>query len=390
MKPINKHFAVALSLSISILAGSKASAQDVQTDGRSGNSITTAVPFLLIGPDSRAGGMGDAGGSTTADVSSMHWNPAKYAFAESKAGIGLDYSPWLRSLGIQDIILAYMSGYYKIDDQQTIASSVRFFSLGELTFTDNTGQVFGQYNPSEYAIDAAYIRKLSEYFSMAIAARYIHSNLGSGNISTIDFNPGNAFACDVAIYYNKDVTFLNTNSNVAWGVNISNIGTKMQYGSRKNFLPTNLRLSGASTFKFDENNSLAITLDINKLLVPTNPIYDDEGNIIAGEDPNKTVPAGIFGSFSDAPGGFKEEMQEINFASGLEYWYSNLIALRTGYFYENPNKGNRQYFTVGAGLKYDDISFDFSYLIPGKQNNPMEKTLRFSLLFNFGKKSNSL
>lgn len=376
MKPINKHFAVALSFVFIFV--SQSNAQNVQTDGRVGNAITTAVPFLLIGPDSRAGGMGDAGGATSGDASSMHWNPAKYAFAEGKGGVGLDYSPWLRSLGIQDILLAYLSGYYKIDDQQTVASSIRFFSLGELTFTDNTGQAFGQYNPSEYAIDAAYIRKLSEFFSMALAARYIHSNLGSGNISTIDFNPGNAFACDIAIYYNKDVTLFNTNNNIAWGVNISNIGTKMQYGARKNFLPTNLRISGASNFKFDENNSLAITLDMNKLLVPTDPNSD------------ATVPAGIFGSFTDAPGGFKEEMQEINFAGGLEYWYSDLLALRTGYFYENPNKGNRQYFTVGAGLKYDDIAFDFSYLIPGKQNNPLEKTLRFSLLFNFGKKGSSL
>ncbi|MCO4292809.1 type IX secretion system outer membrane channel protein PorV [Solitalea sp. MAHUQ-68] len=361
-------------------------AQNVQTDGRTGNSITTAVPFLLIGPDSRAGGMGDAGGATSPDVSSMHWNPAKYAFCERKAGVGLDYSPWLRSLGIQDITLAYLSGYYKIDDQQTLASSIRYFSLGELTFTDNTGQAYGQYSPNEYAIDASYIRKLSEYFSMAIAARFIHSNLGSGNISTIDYNPGSAFACDVAVYYNKDVSLFNTDANVAWGANISNIGTKMQYGTEKNFLPTNLRLSGATTFKFNEANSLSLTLDMNKLLVPTNPIYDDQGNIIVGEDPDKTVPEGIFGSFSDAPGGFKEELQEINFATGLEYWYNDIIALRTGYFYENPYKGNRQYVTLGAGLKYEDLCFDFSYLIPGKQNNPLEKTLRFSLLFNFGRK----
>ncbi|WP_243392472.1 type IX secretion system outer membrane channel protein PorV [Solitalea longa] len=359
---------------------------DVQTDGKRVNSITTAVPFLLIGPDSRSGGMGDAGGATGADVSSMHWNPAKYAFCSDKAGVGIDYSPWLRSLGIQDINLAYLSGYYKIDDRQTIASSFRFFSLGELIFTDNTGQQFGQYNPSEYSFDAAYIRKLSDLFSLAMAARFIHSNLGSGNVNGNDFNPGNAFACDVAVYYNKDVSLFNTDANIAWGVNISNIGTKMQYGTKKNFLPTNLRIAGASTFKFNEANSLCFTIDLNKLLVPTNPIYDDEGNIVAGEDPDKTVPGGIFGSFSDAPGGFKEELQEINIATGLEYWFSNMIALRTGYFYENPNKGNRQYVTLGTGIKYDDICFDFSYLIPGKQNNPMEKTLRFSLLFNFGQK----
>ncbi|UKJ08129.1 type IX secretion system outer membrane channel protein PorV [Solitalea lacus] len=362
----------------------------IQTDGKRVNSITTAVPFLLIGPDSRAGAMGDAGVASSPDASSMHWNPAKYAFAKEKGGIGIDYSPWLKSLGIQDINLAYLSGYYKLDNRQTIASSFRYFSLGELIFTDNTGQEFGQYNPSEYAIDAAYIRNLSDLFSIALAARFIHSNLGSGNVNGNDFNPGNAFACDVAVYYNKNVSLFNTDANVAWGVNISNIGTKMQYGTLKNFLPTNLRIGGASTFKINETNSLSVTIDFNKLLVPTNPIVDEEGTIVAGEDPNKTVPGGIFGSFSDAPGGFKEEMQEINIASGLEYWFNNIVALRGGYFYENPNKGNRQYFTLGAGLKYEDIGFDFAYLIPGKQNNPLERTIRFSLIYNFGKKPAAL
>ncbi|SMO60566.1 type IX secretion system outer membrane channel protein PorV [Solitalea koreensis] len=356
-----------------------------QPDGKARNSITTAVPFLLISPDSRAGAMGDVGAATTADVSSMHWNPAKYAFAKDGSGVGINYSPWLRSLGVNDINLAYISGYHRFDDQQTLAGSLRFFSLGDITFTDNSGNPFQQINPSEYAIDAAYIRKLSNLFSIAMAARYIHSNLGSGNFNGNEISPGNAFAADVAVYYNKNTIFLNTDANLAWGVNISNIGTKMQYGVHKNFIPTNLKIGGSSTFNFDEKNSLAIALDFNKLLVPTNPIYDSEGNIVAGKDPDKTVPAAIFGSFTDAPGGFKEELNEVSIAMGLEYWFNHLIALRTGYFYENPQKGDRRYFTLGAGIQYNSINFDFSYLVPGATKNPLDKTVRFSVLFNFGK-----
>ena len=354
------------------------------------NTITTAVPFLIISPDARAGGMGDAGVASSPDANSIHWNPSKLAFVEKKIGFAISYTPWLRKL-VPDINLAYVSFYNKLKGDQTIGASLRYFSLGNITFTDNTGNEIGQFNPAEYAFDFAYARKLSENFSGGIALRYIHSNLTGGiNVENNGTKAGNSVAADVSAYYQKEVEVGKKDAVFSFGLNISNIGAKISYTETgvKDFIPINLRLGPQLKLKLNEYNDLAFLIDFNKLLVPTPPIYDPtnvingEQQILFGKNPDVGVPEGIFNSFSDAPGGFKEEIHEINIASGMEYWYDNQFAFRAGYFYEHATKGNRKYFTLGAGLKYNVFGIDFAYLIPTDQRNPLENTLRFSLLFD--------
>lgn len=363
-----------------------------QTNGSSGvNSITTAVPFLLIAPDSRSGGMGDVGAATEADANAIHWNPAKIVFNANQGGFGVSYSPWLQAL-VDDINLAYLSGYYKIDDQQAIAGSLLFFSLGNITFTDINGAIKGDFNPNEFALDGAYSRRLSDYVSVGTAIRFIYSNLAAGQtVNDQVIHPGTSIAADISAYYEKPLSLNSYDAVLGLGLNVSNIGTKISYtdGAQKDFIPTNLRLGASYKIIADDYNDFTIALDVNKLLVPTNPIYaiDTAQNtkvIVAGKDPNRSVPSGIFGSFTDAPGGISEEFKEFYYSTGLEYWYDKQFALRAGFFYENPLKGNRQYFTAGAGLKYNVFNLNFSYLIPTQQRNPLENTLRFSLLFNFG------
>jgi len=356
----------------------------IATNGQNSSTITTAAPFLLIAPDSRGASLGDNGVATAPDVNSMHWNPAKYAFSPEGQAIGISYTPWLRKL-VSDINLAYVSAYTHLDQRQTLATSFRYFSYGDIIYTDQLGNNYGLFKPSEFAFDAAYIRKLTNNFSMALAGRFIHSNIGQSTQSTA-LKPANGIAADIAIYWNKEVTLLGTAATAAYGVDISNIGTKIDYGSStKDFLPTNLRIGGSTNFHLNETSSVALSLDLNKLLVPTNPITDANGNIISGKNPNVSVPAGIFQSFTDAPGGFKQELQEIAYSLGLEYNYSNQLYLRSGYFYENPNQGNRQYLELGAGVKYNVFNIDFAYLI-SNNTNPLSNTLRFSLNFYFGDK----
>ena len=365
--------------------------------GRDLNTITTAVPFLLIAPDARAGAMGDAGVASTPDANSMHWNPAKYAFIDNKMGFSVSYSPWLRAL-VNDINLAYVSGYYRIDDRQVIGASLLYFSLGDITFTNVEGGRIGDYKPSEFSIDATYSRKLSEKLSGAISARYINSNLTQGQyVGGVATHPGNSIAADVAVYWQDDIVLGNMDGKFAWGVNISNIGSKISYSDNeiKEFIPTNLRIGPSLTLELDDYNTLSFMLDINKLLVPTPPIYDIDSTtglpvykngkpvILEGKDPDVSVISGMIQSFYDAPGGFSEEMREFSFSLGAEYWYDKQFALRGGFFYEDKSKGNRKYFTLGAGLRYNVFGLDFAYLIPLEQHNPLENTLRFSLLFNF-------
>lgn len=365
-----------------------------QKDGR---VITTAVPFLLIAPDARSGAMGDAGVASTPDAHSMHWNPAKYAFIEKDMGISISYSPWLREL-VNDINLAYVSGYKKIDKQSALGASLLFFSLGDITFTDVVGNSIGNYRPSEFAFDLTYSRKLSEVFSGAIAARYINSNLTQGQfVGGQESHAGQSIAADVAFYYQKPVRFDKTKGTLAFGANISNLGSKISYTetTERDFIPTNLRLGSALTLNIDDYNRVSFLLDFNKLLVPTPPIYDldslekplygPDGKriILAGKDPNVGIVTGLFQSFSDAPGGFEEELREITYSIGVEYWYDNQFAIRGGYFHESKFKGNRQYFTLGAGLKYNVFGLDFAYLIPTEQRNPLQNTLRFTLTFDF-------
>jgi hypothetical protein len=368
--------------------------------GKQTNTITTAVPFLTIAPDARGGSLGDAGIASTPDPNSMNYNPAKYAFIDSKIGFSASYSPWLRSL-VNDINLAYVSGYYKLDDRQTIAASLRYFSLGDITFTDNSGHVIGNFRPNEFAVDATYSRKFSKTWSGAVAGRFIYSDLTQGQVvQGQQTKAGLSGAADIAVYHQHEMNWRKVeNAELAFGINISNIGTKISYTdatTEKDFIPTNLKFGARMTIDLDNYNRLSFMLDINKLLVPTppiyatdtlgNPVYDDNGNpvILKGKDPNVSVIQGMIQSWYDAPDGFKEEMREFYYSAGVEYWYNKTFAVRGGFFYEDKYKGNRKYFTLGAGLKYNVFGLDFSYLIPLEQQNPMENTLRFSLLFDFG------
>ncbi len=274
-----------------------------------------------------------------------------------------------------------------LDATNTIGASLRYFSLGEIQFVDINQQDVGIYNPNELAFDVTYAKRFGESFSLGTSLRYIYSNLAAGQtVGGQQTRAGNAMAVDISAYYKTNAVLFGTDAIYSAGANISNIGTKIGYSDvgNKAFLPTNLKVGGATTLLVDDYNSFTFALDFNKLLVPTQPIYDANGSIVSGKDPNRSVPSGIFGSFSDAPGGFSEELKEINIAAGLEYWYNQQFAFRAGYFYENQMKGNQRYFTVGAGLKYNVFNIDFSYLLASPQKSPLANTLRFGLLFNFG------
>jgi hypothetical protein len=349
------------------------------------NPIQTVVPFLTIAPDSRAGGMGDAGVATSPDVFSMHWNPAKFAFIDGNGGVGLSYTPWLRNL-VPDINIAYLSGYWRIDSKQVVSASLIYSSLGDVPFTNDFGELERVFKPNEFALDGAYSRLFTENFSGGVAFRFIYSNLtGGSNSGGADTKPGISFAADISGLYQKKVNLFNKDGSWGFGFNFSNIGTKMTYSDAKvaDFIPMNLRVGTAGSVLIDPHNKLTLTLDLNKLLVPTPPVYDTDGNIIDGMDPNVSVPVAIIHSFYDAPGGFKEEMHEICYATGIEYWYNEQFSVRGGYFHENETKGNRKYFTLGAGFRLNIFSLDFSYLIPIVSNNPLARTIRFSLAFDF-------
>jgi hypothetical protein len=357
-----------------------------QTNGSLSNNIITAVPFLLITPDARAGSMGEAGVATQADVNTGSINPAKLAFLERPYGFSASYSPWLKSL-VPDINLAYLSGFYKLNDESTLGSSLRYFSLGQIQLTDANQTDLGIYSPNEFSFDATYAKRFGTEFSLGTSLRFIYSNLTSGQFSAgQQTRAGKAFAVDISAYYKNETQLLGKDAIVSFGTNISNIGTKLSYvdGGPKFFLPTNMKLGAASTLILDDYSQFTFALDFNKLLVPTQPIRDGSGNIISGKDADRSVPAGIFGSFSDAPGGFNEEIKEVSIALGAEYWYNQQFALRAGYFYESPLKGDRRYLTLGAGLKYNIFNIDFAYLLADPQKSPLANTLRFSLLFNFG------
>jgi hypothetical protein len=363
------------------------------------NAIQTVVPFLTIAPDSRAGAMGDVGAATTPDVYSMHWNPAKFVFIDGNAGVGISYAPWLRNL-VPDINIAYLTGYKRIDSKQVLAGSLVYSSLGLVPLTDEYGNPLRDIKPNEFAFDAAYSRLFTDNLSGGVAFRFIYSNLTSGFSSGGDATKaGISFAADISGYYQKKISVFSKDAQLAFGLNFSNIGSKMSYSSSQpaDFIPTNMRLGTSASINLDNFNRINLSIDLNKLLVPTPPTYYNVGEvdargdtvhtakteIKAGKDPNISVPAAIFQSFYDAPGGFKEEMQEITYAFGVEYWYNNQFAVRGGYFYENPSKGNRKYFTAGAGFRLKGFTLDFSYLMPLSQNNPLAHTLRFSIAFDF-------
>ena len=360
------------------------------------NTITTAVPFLSITPDSRAGAMGESGVATSPDIHSLHWNVSKLAFLEDNSGFSISYTPWLSKL-VPDISLAYLTGYSKINENSAWSAALRYFSLGNIQFTDETGEIYGTYDPNEYAFDLGYGMKFNDNFSGGVAMRYVYSNLtGNQFVAGQETEPGNAFAVDLSTYYQSE---LNDNSEWAVGLNISNIGTKISYTETddKDFLPMNLKFGGRYSMDIDDYNNFSVSFDINKLLVPTPPSYaldslnqpiyqNGEQVIAAGQDPNVSVVSAIFQSFGDAPGGITEEWRELMYSLGFEYWYNNQFAFRGGYFHEHNLKGGRKYFTMGAGLKMNVFALDFAYLVTASQNvrSPLENTMRFTLVFDIG------
>ena len=381
------------------------------------NVITTAVPFVSIAPDARGGSMGDCGVASDPDVYSMHYNPAKYVYLPDKLSFGLGYSPWLRNL-VNDMNLAYLAGAYKINDRSAVAGSLRYFSCGEIDFRDVNNNDIGKYSPNEWAIDATYSRLLGDYLSGAVAGRFIYSNLTQGQNDYA--SPAISVAADIGVFYKRPVEwFSSMDADFAWGASITNIGSKVSYNKsseRKDFIPTTLRLGSSLKLELDEYNSLAFNVDFSKLLVPTPPVIardslnrpiidpnTGEYQILYGMDNNVSTVAGMIQSFYDAPGHgynsytgemvdygkFYEELCEINFGVGVEYWYNNVFAVRTGYFNESALKGNRKYVTIGAALKYNVFGLDVSYLIPVNTvagSNPLENTLRFNLTYSMGGK----
>lgn len=351
------------------------------------NPVNTGVNSLGIAPDSRGGGMGDVGAATDPDVNSQFWNPAKYPFAISPAGVSISYTPWLRKL-VNDIDLAYLAGYYRLGDYQAISASLRYFSLGEVPI--NTGEQGAGYtiNPYEMAFDVAYSRMLSEHFSAAVALRYIYSDLAYKQDEEV--SPGSAFAADIAFYYNNYIIIAQRECMLSFGLNASNIGTKISYdsGNTSQFLPTNLRIGASLLAPLDDYNTIALSVDVNKLMVPTRPVKEEGESELDYQERldrayNDISPIkGIFKSFSDAPGGFKEEMQELQWSLGLEYTYHNQFSVRGGYHWEHENKGNRKYFSFGAGFKMSVFSLDAAYLVSTAQTNPLDQTLRFTLGFD--------
>lgn len=353
-----------------------------------------AVPFLNITPDSRSGAMGEAGVAISPDVNANYWNPSKLAFLEEDDAVSASYSPWLRQL-VPDISLSYLSFAHKLDDRNTIGASIKYFNYGTIQFRDANQNDLGTYSPNEFQINGSFARKFGEGLSLALTAGWVHSNLSNAFFSTgtgAQASAGNALAAGVSLYSdNKLQEFGGSDASLDFGLNISNIGSKISYSSDgpKYFLPANLKIGVANTVNLDDYNQITFTVDFNKLLVPTPPILDSAGNIVKGSSTNVSVPTGIFQSFSDAPGGLSQELQEISISAGFEYWYNRLFALRAGYFYENPNNGGSHYFTMGVGFKVTDFDFDFSYLVASQQNSPLANTLRFSLIASFGGDKNT-
>ena len=339
------------------------------------NPISTVVPSLTIAPDARAGGMGDIGAATAPDVNSQYWNPAKYVFMESEAGVSLSYTPWLRTL-VPDIDLAYLSGYYKFSDRQAISTSFRYFSLGDIELMDQLGVPAGSSHPLELALDFAYSQMLSENFSASAALRFIYSDLNNGinQSGGSEMYPGASVAADVAAYYRKPIDLSTGEGILSFGLNISNLGSKMSYDKNvtNSFIPTNMRLGGSFDYPIDDYQRISVSADVNKLLVPTPDATTDFNNV--------SMLSGVFMSFSDAPA--EEELREIMWSVGAEYAYNKQFFVRAGYFNENEYKGNRKYFTAGAGFKLNVFQLDAAYVVSVSQTNPLDGTLRFSLSFD--------
>jgi hypothetical protein len=393
---MEKKFLVALSIVGSHASFAQISSQ--QLGGKTINPITTAVPFLMISPDSKQGAMGDVGAATDPDVNSIHWNGSKLAFLEKQFGAGFTVTPWLRRL-VPDINLYYLAGYGKINSKQTVGASLRYFSLGNIELTDATGVRTGSYKPNEWAVDIAFAQKLSKNLSLGVAMRFINSTISKVYFNNSSGNAASAFATDLSMYYRSN-EFGKNKSIYTAGLVFSNIGTKIKYSNDENFIPMNMRLGNGIKTHIDEYNTFGIYADFNKLLVPTPPVYQQTVTatgqleraidpstgkpiIAKGKDPNVDVATGIIQSFGDAPGGFSEELKEINTSVGMEYSYNNIFAVRGGYFFESKQKGARQFFTFGVGFKFSVITIDGSYLLATSLQNPLQNTWRITVSFNF-------
>jgi len=348
------------------------------------NVVTTAVPFLRISPDARAAGMGDLAIATAPDANSSFWNLAKVPFNTSKGGISASYTPWLKDI-LNDVYMASIAGYYKFDDQQALSGSLRYFSLGNIQFTDNLGNDLNTFRPREFGIDVGYSRKLSDKSGIGVGLKYIYSNLAEGPAAGNNYKAASAVAGDLAWYYQGHN---DQGQGWAFGAVLSNLGSKISYtdnADQKDYIPANLGIGTTYTRAFNSANKLTFGVDLNKLLVPTPPADPATAQQLA-DYRSKSVIGSWFSSFGDAPGGFSEEVKEFQASIGAEYMYNNQFALRAGYFHEDKTKGNRRYFTMGVGIKYQSFGLDFSYLLPsgsGVDRNPLSNTLRFSLHFNF-------
>lgn len=344
--------------------------------------ITSSAPFLTISPDARHAALGEAGVASSADANASYWNPGKLVHITSAYGGSLSYTPWLGKI-VNDMDIVYLSGFYKITREQVVSASLKYFNMGEVFFRDPNNQSLGDYNPRDLAFDVTYSRLLSENFSVGLTGRYIYSNLtGFFSSGTIDAKPGQSVAVDAGVFYTKPLQSAKL-SQLSLGAVISNIGGKISYSddNNKSFLPTNLRLGSAFKTELDPYNSITFLLDFNKLLVPTPPIRDAQGNILEGRDDNRPMLSGMLGSFSDAPGGFQEEVDEITTSVGIEYWYNAVFAGRLGYFNEAKEKGNRKYVTIGLGFRKNNFGIDVAYLVPTNgRENALAETIRFTLM----------
>lgn len=399
---MRKIFFIASSILVALNLKAQINSQQLSGSTQTLNPITTAVPFLMISPDSKQGAMGDVGAATDPDVNSIHWNGSKLAFQEKKLGVGFTVTPWLRLL-VPDINMYYLAGYTKINKNQAVGASLRYFSLGNIELTNAVGIKTGDFKPNEFAIDLAFSQKLSKTFALGIATRFINSSISRVYFNGSQGNAASTVAVDISMFYKSNKFKLGDKKATATGgLAITNIGAKIKYSTVANYIPINMRLGGGLKVDADDVNTFGFYLDFNKLLVPTPPIYQTTVNaqgqteiainpatgekvIAKGKDPNVPVPQGMIQSFYDAPGGFKEELQEINISTGVEYWYNNVFAVRAGYFHEPKTKGARQFFTIGMGVKYSIINIDGSYLIPTSLNNPLQRTWRISLSFDFDK-----
>jgi hypothetical protein len=412
------HKILIFTLFVSSFSFSQANGQGVTQKDIQLNTITTALPFLGINPDSRSGAMGDAGTALSPNSSSIIWNTAMLNFSKSKSEIGVSYTPWLRQL-TNDMHLSYLSGYARVGERHVIGGALRYFSLGEITFTDNAGNYIREFKPNEFELTLAYAFKLADKHSIGINGKFAYSNLTGGLVTAgTETKAAIAGIADISYAYRtEDINWFKVNGIYSLGVTITNIGNKVAYSAnaRRDFLPTALKIGNAYTAKIDKYNSLTVSVDVSKLLVPSPPVYakvNGETTLISGKSNDVGVIAGMMQSFYDAPGRvekdsngdpidngdgtfkvkkgskFGEEMREIMIGSGLEYWYNDIFAVRGGYFYENISKGGRQFFTMGVGFKYNIFCFDFSYLAALKRNNPLANTMRFTLRFTLGDKVN--